>query len=96
MNEPILRPLGDRIFVELNKDEKTPKGTIIPLNSRKPNGRGKVLAVGKGTRNELGELIALEVEVGETVQYEINAGTELEINGTKLLVMREANVICIL
>ena len=96
MNELILRPLGDRIFVELNKDEKTAKGMIIPLKSQKPNGRGKVLAVGKGTRNELGELIALEVQVGETVQYEINAGTEIEINGTKLLVMREANIICIL
>jgi chaperonin GroES len=91
------RPLHDRIAVEpANAQEKTVGGIIIPDTAKEKPMQGEVVAVGKGAKNDKGETIALEVKVGDTVLFGKWAGTEVEIDGKKLMVMKESDVMAII
>jgi chaperonin GroES len=87
------RPLHDRIAVELSEaQEKTVGGIIIPDSAKEKPMQGVVVAVGKGSRNEKGELVDLEVKVGDVVLFGKWAGTEVEIDSKKLMIMKESDV----
>ena len=87
-----IKPLADRVLVEpAAAEEKTVGGIIIPDTAKEKPLQGKVLAVGNGTKDE--EMVVKE---GDTVLYGKYAGSELEFDGKKYLVMRQNDILAIL
>jgi chaperonin GroES len=88
-----LKPLGDRLIVEiLEEEEVTASGIVLPDTAKEKPQRGKVLAVGKG-RWEDGQLIPLDVEVGDEIIYSKYGGTEVKVGGDEFLILRESDVL---
>ena len=84
-----IQPLGDRVLVKpAAAEEKTVGGIIIPDSAKEKPLRGEVLAVGNGTKDE--EMV---LKAGDQVLYGKYAGTELELDGEKYLIMRQADVL---
>ena len=91
------RPLHDRLLVRrIEAEEKTAGGVIIPDTAKEKPQEGEVLAVGPGVRDEKGELIALEVKVGDRILFGKWSGTEIRLQGDDLLIMKESDVLGIL
>jgi chaperonin GroES len=91
------RPLHDRIVVQrISADEKTAGGIIIPDTAQEKPQQGEVISVGPGARNEKGEIVPLDVKVGDTVLFGKWSGTEVKIDGQDLLIMKESDVMGIL
>ena len=87
-----IQPLADRVLIEpAAAEEKTIGGIIIPDTAKEKPLQGKVVAVGKGTKDE--EMV---LKAGDTVLYGKYAGTELEYEGQKYLVMRQSDVVAVL
>jgi len=87
-----IQPLADRVLIEpAAAEEKTIGGIIIPDTAKEKPLQGKVIAVGKGTKDE--EMV---LKAGDTVLYGKYAGTELEFEGQKFLVMRQSDVVAVL
>lgn len=87
-----VRPLADRVLVEPEPaEERTASGIIIPDSAKEKPQRGKIVAVGNGKPDE-----PLTVVVGDTVLYGKYSGTELTIEGTDYLIMRESDIFAIL
>lgn len=87
-----IKPLADRVLIEpAAAEEKTIGGIIIPDTAKEKPLQGKVVATGNGTKDE--ELVVKE---GDTVLYGKYAGTELEYDGKKYLVMRQSDILAIL
>ena len=83
-----IKPLADRVIVEAAAaEEKTAGGIIIPDTAKEKPQRGKVVAVGTGKKDE-----PITVKVGDTVLYGKYAGTEIQIEGKDLLIMRESDI----
>ena len=86
-----IKPLADRVLVEPQQAETTTaSGIIIPDNAKEKPQKGTVVAVGKGTKDEL-----TTVKVGDAVLYGKYAGTELKLEGTDYLIMRESDILAI-
>ncbi len=84
-----IKPLADRILVRpVAAEEKTISGIIIPDSAKEKPARGQVLAVGTGTKDE-----AMVLQVGDVVLYGKYAGTEIEHEGEKFLIMRQGDVL---
>jgi chaperonin GroES len=91
------RPLHDRLLVRrIDAEEKTAGGVIIPDTAKEKPQEGEVLAVGAGARDEKGELVALEVKVGDRILFGKWSGTEIRLQGEDLLIMKESDVLGIL
>ncbi len=91
-----LKPLGDRIVIQpIEQEETTSFGIIIPDSAKEKPQQGKVLAIGAGRRDEDGDRIQMDVAVDDTVLYAKYAGTEVKIDGKKLLIMKESDVLAI-
>lgn len=91
------RPLHDRLLVRrIEAEEKTAGGVIIPDTAKEKPQEGEVLAVGSGARGENGELVPLEVKVGDRILFGKWSGTELRLGGEDLLIMKESDVLGIL
>ncbi|MBL8702779.1 MAG: co-chaperone GroES [Alphaproteobacteria bacterium] len=91
------RPLHDRVVVRrIDEDTKTPGGIIIPDTAKEKPMQGEVIAVGPGARNEKGDLVALDVKVGDTVLFGKWSGTEVKLDGTELLIMKESDIMGII
>ncbi len=91
-----LKPLGSRVVVEpLEQEEVTSGGIVLPETAKEKPQKGVVLAVGPGDRDEDGKRIALDVKVGDTVLYAKYGGTEIKIDGKKLLILRESDLLAI-
>ena len=90
-----LQPLEDRIVVRQNEaEEKTASGLVIPDTAKEKPQQGEVLAVGPGKRAEnTGELIPLDISVGDTVVYSKYGGTEITINGDDVLILTSRDVL---
>lgn len=87
-----IRPLADRVLVEPTAaEEVTLGGIIIPDSAKEKPLRGKVLAVGNGTKDE--EMV---LKVGDEVLYGKYAGTEIEYEGTKYIMMRQSDVLAVI
>jgi chaperonin GroES len=91
-----LKPLGDRIVVKpIEQDEMTVGGIMLPDTAKEKPQKGEVLAAGPGARNDSGERVEMDVKVGDTVLYAKYAGTEIKLDGEKVLVLRESDVLAI-
>jgi len=87
------RPLHDRVVVRrLTAEEKTAGGIIIPDTAKEKPQEGEIVAVGPGARNEKGDLVALDVKVGDRVLFGKWSGTEVKISGEELLIMKESDL----
>jgi chaperonin GroES len=92
-----LKPLDDRIVVKPNEAEtQTASGLVIPDTAKEKPQQGSVLAVGPGKRSDTtGELIPLDIKVGDTVLYSKYGGTEVTVDGDDLLVLNARDVLAI-
>ena len=91
------RPLHDRVAVRrVEEEQKTKGGIIIPDTAKEKPMQGEVLAVGPGVRNEKGELVKLDVQVGDRVLFGKWSGTEVKIDNEDLLIMKESDVMGVL
>ena len=91
------RPLHDRVVVRrIDEDQKTAGGIIIPDTAKEKPMQGEVIAVGPGARNEKGDLVALDVKAGDTVLFGKWSGTEVKLDGTELLIMKESDIMGII
>jgi len=91
-----LKPLGDRLVVEpKEREETTPSGLVLPETAKEKPQEGEVMAVGPGRRDDDGERIAMDVAVGDKVLYAKYGGTEVKIEGKKLLILKESDVLAI-
>jgi len=89
-----LQPLGDRLIVEvLDEEETTVSGIVLPDTAKEKPQRGKVLAVGPGPRDENGEYIKMELEVGDEVIFSKYGGTEIKVGTDEVLILRESDVL---
>ena len=87
-----IKPLADRVLIKpVAAEEKTVGGIIIPDSAKEKPLKGKVIAVGKGTKDE--EMV---LNAGDSVLYGKFAGTELELEGERFLIMRQSDVLAIL
>jgi len=92
-----LKPLGDRIVVEpIEQEEVTPGGIVLPETAKEKPQQGKVLAVGPGARDDEGKRIAMDVKVHDKVLYAKYGGTEFKMDGKKLLILRESDLLAII
>jgi chaperonin GroES len=91
-----LKPLGDRLLVKpIEQEETTASGIILPETAKEKPQEGEVLAAGPGARKDDGTRIAMDVQVGDRVLYAKYAGTEVKIDGTKHLILRESDVLAV-
>lgn len=91
-----LKPLGDRLVVEPKEQEQTtPSGLVLPETAKEKPQEGEVIAVGPGRRDDDGERIEMDVQVGDRVLYAKYGGTEIKIDGKKLLILKESDVLAI-
>ena len=87
------RPLHDRVFlIRMEEETTSPGGIVIPDSAAEKAVRGDVVAAGKGKRLESGDIIPLDVKVGDKVLFGKYSGTEVKVNGEDLLVMREEDI----
>jgi chaperonin GroES len=92
-----LKPLGNRVVVEpIEQDEITAGGIVLPETAKEKPQKGKVLSIGPGERNDKGERIPLDVQEGDTVLFAKYAGTEIKLDGMKLLILRESDLLAII
>ena len=88
MSKINFKPLADRVLVEPSAaEEKTSSGIIIPDTAKEKPQKGRIVAVGNGTKDE-----KITVKVGETVLYGKYSGTEINIDGTDYLIMKESDI----
>ena len=92
-----LKPLGDRLVVEpIEQEEVTAGGIVLPETAKEKPQQGKVLAAGPGARDDEGDRIAMDVKVGDKVLYAKYSGTEFKMDGKKLLILRESDLLAII
>ena len=88
------RPLHDRVLVRrIDAEEKTAGGIIIPDTAKEKPQQGEIIAAGPGGRNEQGQLVPLDVKVGDRVLFGKWSGTEVKIEGEELLIMKESDLL---
>ena len=89
-----LQPLGDRLIAEvIEEEETTVSGIVLPDTAKEKPQRGRVLAVGPGARDEDGEYIKMDVEVGDEIIFSKYGGTEVKVAGDDYLILRESDVL---
>ena len=88
------QPLDDRVVVEPTEaEEKTAGGILLPDTAKQKPQQGKVVAAGPGKLNDDGNRIALAVKVGDTVLYGKYSGSDVEVNGKELKILRESDIL---
>ena len=91
------RPLHDRVVVKRVEEEgKTKGGIIIPDTAKEKPMEGEIVAVGPGARDEKGNLVPLDVKKGDRILFGKWSGTEIKLDGTELLIMKESDIMGIL
>jgi chaperonin GroES len=89
-----LKPLDDRVVVEpMEAEEQTPGGIVLPDTAKEKPQRGKVLAVGPGKLLENGQRSTMSVAVGDEVIFGKYAGTDIEIDGREIKILRESDIL---
>jgi chaperonin GroES len=90
----MLKPLGDRIIVEaITAEEVTKGGIVLPDTAKEKPQEGKVVAVGPGKLMDNGKTAPMEVKVGDRVVYSKYGGSEIKINGSEFVVLRQDDVL---
>jgi chaperonin GroES len=87
------KPLHDRVLVRrVTSEAKSAGGIIIPDTAQEKPMEGEIVAVGGGARNDKGEIIAMDVKVGDRILFGKWSGTEVKMNGEELLIMKESDI----
>ncbi|TQR21407.1 co-chaperone GroES [Psychrobacillus vulpis] len=93
----MLRPLGDRIVIELiEAEEKTASGIVLPDSAKEKPQEGKVVAAGTGRVLENGARVELDVKEGDRIIFSKYAGTEVKYEGNEYLILRESDVLAVI
>ena len=91
-----LKPLGGRVIVEaIEQEDVTAGGIILPDTAKEKPQEGKILAAGPGDRNEKGERVPMDLKAGDRVLFAKYSGTEVKMDGKKLLIMRESDILAV-
>jgi chaperonin GroES len=91
-----LKPLGSRVVIDpIEQEEITAGGIVLPETAKEKPQQGTILAVGPGDRDDEGKRIAMDVVVGDRVLYAKYSGTEVKLDGKKLLILRESDILAI-
>ncbi|HLA42350.1 MAG TPA: co-chaperone GroES [Aggregatilineales bacterium] len=90
-----IRPLADRVVVEPSEREDTFAGgqLVLPETAKEKPQQGTVIAVGPGRRDDDGDYIKLDVEEGDSVLFAKYAGTEIKLDGKKVLILKESDIL---
>ena len=92
-----MKPLSDRVVVRAHEaEEKTASGIILPDTAKEKPQIGEIVAVGDGKINDSGNLVKMSLKNGDTVLYGKYSGTEINIEGEELLIMRESDILAII
>ena len=93
----MLKPLGDRVIIELVESEEKPLAVLFYriLQKEKPQ-EGKIVAAGSGRVLESGERVALEVSTGDRIIFSKYAGTEVKYEGKEYLILRESDILAVI
>jgi chaperonin GroES len=92
-----IKPLGDRVVLEASeKEEMTRSGIVLPDTAKEKPQEGRIIAAGPGRRLDSGDLVPLEVKVGDKVLYAKYAGTEVKLDGKEYLIVREADILAVM
>ena len=90
------KPLGSRVVIEpLEQEDITPGGIVLPETAKEKPQKGTVLAIGPGDRDDDGKRIPMDVAIGDIVLYAKYAGTEVKVDGKKLLILKESDILAI-
>ncbi|PTL37656.1 co-chaperone GroES [Alkalicoccus saliphilus] len=93
----MLKPLGDRLVIEVIEEEsKTASGIVLPDSAKEKPQEGRVLAVGHGRVTESGERVSPEVKENQKIIFSQYAGTEVKYDGKELLILRESDVLAVI
>jgi len=88
-----LKPIGDKVVVEvIDEPQTTASGIVLPDSAKEKSQRGKVVAVGSGKLLDSGERVPLEVTVGDTVVFAKYGGTEIDLDGKDLMILSERDI----
>ena len=92
-----LRPLSDRVIVrQSDAEEKTASGIVLPDTAKEKPTTGKVIAVGPGKLDDKGKRLEIGLKTGDVVYYGKYSGTDVEVDGTKYVILRETDVLGVL
>jgi chaperonin GroES len=92
-----VKPLGNRVVVEpIEQEDVLASGIVLPDTAKEKPQQGMILAAGPGDRDDAGKRIAMDVKVGDKVLFAKYAGTELKLDGKKLLILRETDLLGII
>ena len=93
----MLRPLGDRIIIELiEAEEKTASGIVLPDSAKEKPQEGKIVAIGTGRVLENGTRVELDVKEGDRIIFSKYAGTEVKYENNDYLILRESDVLAVI
>jgi chaperonin GroES len=91
-----IRPLHDRVLVKrIEEEQKTAGGIIIPDSAQEKPTKGKIVAVGSGSRDESGKVVPLDVKKGDIVLFAKWGGTEIKVDGEDYLIMKESDIMAV-
>jgi chaperonin GroES len=92
-----VKPLADRVVVEPNEQEEvTAGGIILPETAKEKPQQGKIIAAGPGRTDDKGKRVDMEVKVGDKVLYAKYSGTEIKLDGKKVLILRESDILAVI
>ena len=92
-----LKPLADRLVVEpTEQEEVTAGGIILPETAKEKPQQGKVIAAGPGRTDDKGKRVDMEVKLGDKVLYAKYSGTEIKLEGKKVLILRESDILAVI
>lgn len=93
---PEIRPLGDRVLVKpIEQEERTKGGIVLPDTAKEKPQMGEVIAIGSGRLLDNGQKVPLEVKVGDRIIYAKYGGTEVKLDGTDYLILRESDILAV-
>jgi chaperonin GroES len=91
-----LKPLGDRVVIEAVEQAQTSAGgVILPDTAKEKPQEGVIIAVGPGRKTDKGELIPMDLKVGDKVIYSKYSGSEIKLDGTEYLIISEKDVLAV-
>ena len=91
-----IKPLGNRVVVEpIEQEEVTSGGIVLPETAKEKPQKGTILAIGPGDRDDDGKRIPMDVKEGDTVLFAKYSGTEIKLDGKKVLILRESDLLAI-
>jgi chaperonin GroES len=89
-----LQPLGDRLIVEvLDEEQETVSGIVLPDTAKEKPQRGRVLAVGPGSRDDDGKFVPMDLAEGDEIVFSKYGGTEIRVGTDEVLILRESDVL---